>query len=97
MNAIDTKDKRRRGGGRAARVALRAAPLAEEMRPVRPGLTGGQYKPLTEAEVLRIHRAALEALEVVGLSQAPESASSPIESGGVSERTRPPSPPGSRT
>jgi trimethylamine:corrinoid methyltransferase-like protein len=40
---------------------------------VRPGLSGGQYKPLTEAEVARIHSAVLDALEVVGLSQAPES------------------------
>jgi len=65
--------KSRRGGGRAARVALRAAPLAEDKRPVRPGLQGGQYAPLTEAGVARIHCAAMDALEVVGLSQAPES------------------------
>ncbi len=62
-----------RGGGRAARVALRAAPLAENMRPVRAGLPGGQYKPLTEAGVAKIHAAALDALEVIGLSQAPAS------------------------
>ncbi len=30
----------RRAGGRQARVALRAAPLSEAMRPVRPGLPG---------------------------------------------------------
>jgi trimethylamine--corrinoid protein Co-methyltransferase len=65
--------KSRRGGGRAARVALRAAPLAEDKRPVRPGLEGGQYTPLTEAGVTRIHSAVMDALEVVGLSQAPES------------------------
>ncbi|MCB1356652.1 MAG: trimethylamine methyltransferase family protein [Maritimibacter sp.] len=63
----------RRGGGRAARRALRAAPLAEDLRPVRAGLSGGQYTPLTEAQVLRIHEAALQALEEVGLSQAPAS------------------------
>ncbi len=68
----EVKEKRRRGGGRAARVAQRSAPLAEDQRPVRPGLTGGQYKPLTNAQVLRIHEAALDALEGVGLSQAPE-------------------------
>lgn len=62
----------RRTGGRAARVALRSAPLAENLRPVRPGLPGGQYKPLTDAGVKRIHEAALEALEVIGLSQAPQ-------------------------
>ncbi len=63
----------RRAGGRAARVALRAAPLAEDLRPVRPGLTGGQYRPLTEDGIRRIHAAALDVLEVVGLSQAPPS------------------------
>ena len=62
----------RRAGGRAARVAARSAPLAESLRPVRPGLPGGQYRPLTEAGVKRIHEAALEALEVIGLSQAPD-------------------------
>ena len=61
----------RRSGGRAARVALRAAPLAEELRPVRPGLKGGSYQPLTDAEVARIHEVALDALESIGLSQAP--------------------------
>ncbi len=63
----------RRAGGRRARVASRAAPLSEEMRPVRAGLSGGQYKPLSEAEVLRIHSAALDALEEIGLADAPPS------------------------
>jgi trimethylamine--corrinoid protein Co-methyltransferase len=63
----------RRAGGRAARVAARSAPLAENLRPIRPGLPGGQYKPLTEAGVRRIHEAALDALEQIGLSQAPQS------------------------
>ena len=63
----------RRAGGRAQRVAVRAAPLSEEMRPVRAGLSGGQYKPLSEAAVQQIHAAALDALEQIGLSQAPPS------------------------
>ena len=63
----------RRAGGRAQRVADRAAPLSEEMRPVRAGLSGGQYKPLSEAAVQQIHAAALDALEQIGLSQAPPS------------------------
>ncbi|RUS60090.1 methyltransferase [Pseudorhodobacter sp. E13] len=62
-----------RAGGRASRVALRAAPLADDLRPVRPGLPGGQYKPLTEAGVAQIHESALQALEQIGLSQAPPS------------------------
>jgi len=63
----------RRSGGRAARVAERAAPLAEALRPVRAGLPGGQYTPLTEAGVARIHAAALDALEEIGLANAPRS------------------------
>ncbi|EEW25385.1 trimethylamine methyltransferase family protein [Rhodobacter ferrooxidans] len=63
----------RRSGGRASRVALRAAPLAEGLRPIRAGLPGGQYRPLTDAGMAKIHESALEALEVIGLSQAPPS------------------------
>ena len=63
----------RRSGGRAARQAERAAPLAADIRPVRPGMTGGQYKPLSDADVLKIHHAALQALEEIGLADAPQS------------------------
>ena len=62
-----------RSGGRAARVAARAAPLADDIRPVRPGLPGGKYRPLSDADVETIHHAALDALEQIGLSHAPES------------------------
>ena len=62
-----------RTGGRANRVAVRSAPLSDAMRPVRPGMTGGRYKPLTEEGVQQIHASALEALEVIGLSQSPPS------------------------
>ncbi len=63
----------RRGGGRVARRASRAAPLPEADRPIRSGMTGGQLKPLTDSGVERIHRAALRILEEVGLADAPES------------------------
>jgi trimethylamine--corrinoid protein Co-methyltransferase len=36
-------------------------------------MPGGQYKPLTDAGVQQIHAAALDALEQIGLSQAPPS------------------------
>ncbi|MCW1932533.1 trimethylamine methyltransferase family protein [Pararhodobacter zhoushanensis] len=65
--------KARRSGGRGARVALRAAPLEEMLRPVRAGMSGGQYNPLSAASVQRIHEAALQALEVIGLANAPQS------------------------
>ena len=65
--------KKSRSGGRAARVALRNAPLAEDKRPVWAGMPGGLYRPLTDAQMTRIHAAALDALEQIGLSQAPSS------------------------
>ncbi|HLS19695.1 MAG TPA: trimethylamine methyltransferase family protein, partial [Paracoccaceae bacterium] len=69
----ETLEPRRRAGGRAARQALRAAPLAESVRPVRAGLAGGAYRPLSEADVQRIHRAALEACAEIGFADAPPS------------------------
>ncbi|OSQ45761.1 trimethylamine methyltransferase family protein [Marivita geojedonensis] len=63
----------RRAGGRAARRQARANPLAENLRPIRPGMTGGRYEPLTASDLDRIHNAALRALEEIGLSDAPAS------------------------
>ncbi len=57
----------RRRGGREARRELRAQPLTVDQKPVRPGLASGRYRPLTDHEVERIHRAALDVLEQVGL------------------------------
>ena len=65
----DTQNAGRRGG-RAARQALRAAPLAIDIRPVNPGMESGRYQPLTNAEVLRVHEAALNVLENIGLADA---------------------------
>jgi len=62
-----------RAGGRSARRAARAAPLAEHLRPIRPGLEGGRYAPMTATELDQIHNAALTALETIGLADAPES------------------------
>ncbi|MBM1557192.1 trimethylamine methyltransferase family protein [Sulfitobacter mediterraneus] len=62
-----------RSGGRAARRAARNAPLAQHLRPIRPGLEGGTYKPLSEADMQAIHCAALEALGEIGLADAPPS------------------------
>ncbi len=63
----------RRSGGRAARHARRSAPLEDTLRPIRPGLGGGQYRPLSPEGVARIHQAALDALEQIGLADAPPS------------------------
>ncbi|MCG7622636.1 trimethylamine methyltransferase family protein [Epibacterium sp. Ofav1-8] len=62
-----------RSGGRAARRAARAAPLSAEMRAIHPGLEGGRLNLLSDAELLRIHHAALDALEQIGLADAPQS------------------------
>src|SRR5271155_2629512 len=59
-----------RGGARAARRAARTAPLPDNWRPVRPGMPGGLYKPLSDADVLRIHHAALDVLVNIGLADA---------------------------
>ena len=64
---LDTSVRR---GGREARRAARAAPLPENDRPVRPGLEGGRYKPLSDADVLKIHNAALDVLEQIGMADA---------------------------
>lgn len=61
-------EKSNRRGGRAARTALRAAPIPDADRVIRPGMEGGLYKPLRDADVVRIHRAALDVLETVGLA-----------------------------
>ena len=63
----------RRSGGRLARQKQRAAPLAAEVKPVRAGLSGGQYKPLSEADITAIESTVYQILEEIGLSQAPES------------------------
>ncbi len=63
----------RRSGGREARKALRAAPLAEDIRPVRGGLEGGRYRPLDDRAMQRIHESALKVLAEIGLADAPPS------------------------
>ncbi len=70
---VPLEPRGRRSGGRAARHALRTTPLARNLRPVRPGLEGGHYRPLSDAGVQRIHAAALDALEQIGLADAPPS------------------------
>ncbi len=65
-NKVATK----RRGGRQARRELRAAPIPAEERPVQPGMVGGLYQPLSERDRERIHRAALDLLDQVGLCDA---------------------------
>ena len=50
----NTLNSSRRSGGREARRFLRAAPLVRDLRPVRAGLEGGQFKPLDAESVKSI-------------------------------------------
>ena len=61
---------RRRAGGRAARVALREAPLAVDTRPIRPGMSGGGFRPLSPGQVTDVIDAAYTMLEEFGMGQA---------------------------
>ncbi len=58
---------------RPRRRALNAERRSREpvkQRPVWPGLVGGQYKPLTDHEMERIHHTVLNLMEQVGFAQA---------------------------
>ncbi|MEO0496621.1 MAG: trimethylamine methyltransferase family protein [Pseudomonadota bacterium] len=71
--SVKSSARARRSGGRASRIAARAAALPDNMKPIWPGLSGGQYNPITPEGCERIHRAALEALDTIGLADAPSS------------------------
>lgn len=55
-----------RAGGREARKADRARSKMAEV--VRPGMSGGQYKPLCPRDMQRIHETALDVLERIGMA-----------------------------
>lgn len=57
---------RRRGGGRAARIAQQRTATGNEA--VQGGLTGGRYRPLSATDVQAIHNAAMTVLERTGLA-----------------------------
>lgn len=60
----------RRTGGRAERVAKRAAPPA--VNPCPPGQIGGSYKPLSEPEIVAIYETALRLLAELGMGEVPD-------------------------
>lgn len=78
----DGEAQGRRRGGRAARQAERTAPLHEDLRPVRPGMAGGWFVPLSDADVKRIHTAVLELLETVGVADPIPSCAEAITAAG---------------
>lgn len=59
--------RRRRSGGRAARVATRQAPPTDAARAVFPGTPGGRFTPLTESDCQSVYDTALDLLEQLGM------------------------------
>ena len=69
----------RRSGGRSARQEARRIAKAGA---VHPGLEGGVYRPLSEADIKRIHGAVLEVLSTIGMADAtPELISLALDQG----------------
>ena len=64
--------KSRRAGGRSARHVARASALPDDIKPVKPGFEGGQYKPLSEAEVQKVHQGAMDVLANIGMGEVPD-------------------------
>ena len=64
MSKTVQQQKSRRRGGRQAKLTSRAAPLAENIRPIWAGMEGGTYKPLSDNDISLIHDAALQTLEL---------------------------------
>jgi len=62
----------RRPSARAAKLKERKAALAEDLRPVRGGMPGGHYKPLSDADAETIIETAYQILEEVGFADATE-------------------------
>ena len=60
----------RRPSARQAKLKERKAVLAEELKPVRAGLSGGQFKPLTDEDADSIIETAYKILEEVGFADA---------------------------
>ena len=67
MGDDPTPKRSGRAGGRAARVAARAAGPTEEEKAVRPGQSSGRYKPLTDSECRSVYDTALTLLEEYGI------------------------------
>ena len=58
------------GQKRSGRAARQAARKSTKSSAVRPGLEGGFYRPLSEADVKQVHGAVLEVLATIGMADA---------------------------
>ena len=69
IEAVEPQQIGRRVGGRDARRAKRAD--SGPSRAVRPGISGGSYRPLSDHDITRIHQTTLDVLEKVGMGDPP--------------------------
>ncbi len=54
----------RRGKGRQAHIGRSPPPLV-----VKPGMTSGTFKPLSDHDIQRIHTTVLDVLEIIGIAE----------------------------
>ncbi len=76
------RTRTKRAGGRAERLALRAAKPVFD--PCPPGQSGGVYKPLREREIQQIYETALDLLERLGMGEVPARLSDVLCAAGAS-------------
>ena len=60
----------RRTNSREAKIAMRKAALADDLKPVHGGLEGGQYRPLTDIDIAAINDNVFKILAEVGFADA---------------------------
>jgi len=60
----------RRTNSRAAKIAMRKAALADDLKPVHAGMEGGQYRPLKDTDIAAINDTVFKILEEVGFADA---------------------------
>ncbi|MCP4766675.1 MAG: trimethylamine methyltransferase [Gammaproteobacteria bacterium] len=65
-----TRPRRRRGGSREAMLAKRSKPPV--INPAPAGPVGGQYRPLTDAQVGQIYDTSIRMLAELGMGDAPD-------------------------
>ncbi len=67
MAQLRQRASRTRRGGRVARRAAKAEATSASV--VRPGMSGGQYRPLSDADMQSIYATALDILENIGIGE----------------------------
>ncbi len=69
--------------GRKARKAARAAGPPRDPAP--PGQSGGQYRPLSDADMARIYEPAIQLLSDLGIGEVPEGLAARLHAAGCSD------------